>query len=102
MASFWEKTGCRLGLKADSGFLLGGDAPGIVDIVTATLWSNLADRFDIIEAILKGTAPMTMALTRRIVEMPQMPGSPQKAGEKYGDVYCGGEIEASLRKALAA
>ncbi len=43
--SFWEETGRRHGLKADGGFLLGGDAPGIADIVTATLWSTVGDRF---------------------------------------------------------
>ncbi len=35
--SFWEETGRRHGLNVDSGFLLGGDAPGIADVVTATL-----------------------------------------------------------------
>lgn len=70
--------------------------------MTATLWSILADRFVVIEAILQGTAPITMVLTRRIVEMPQMAKLAEKARERYGDVCCGGQIEASLRKALAA
>ena len=51
--SFWEETGHRHGLKPDSGFLLGGKAPGIADIVTATLWSTMADRFHKIEMILR-------------------------------------------------
>ncbi len=100
--SCWEETGRRHGLKADSGFLLGGDAPGIADIVTATLWSTLADRFDVIAAILKETAPATLALTRRIAELPQMAKLAATAREKYGDAYCGGQIEASLRKVLEA
>lgn len=100
--SFWEETGRRHGLKADSGFLLGGDAPGIADIVTATLWSTMADRFDAIEAILQETAPMTFALTRRIAELPPMAKLAATAREKYGDAYCGGQIEASLRKVLEA
>jgi glutathione S-transferase len=100
--SFWEETGRRHGLKADSGFLLGGDAPGIGDIVTATLWSTMGDRFGVIEAILKDAAPMTLALTRRIAELPQMAKLAETAREKYGDAYCGGQIEASLRKVLEA
>jgi glutathione S-transferase len=36
--SLWEETGARHGLRANSGFLLGGEQPGIADIVTATLW----------------------------------------------------------------
>jgi glutathione S-transferase-like protein len=31
----WEETGRRYGLKPDSGFLLGGEVPGIADAVTA-------------------------------------------------------------------
>ncbi len=52
--SFWEETGRRHGLKARSGFLLGGEAPGIADVVTATLWSTMTDRFPAIDAILEG------------------------------------------------
>ncbi len=100
--SFWEETGRRLGLEADAGFLLGGDAPGIADIVTATLWSTMVDRFVVIEAILEETAPMTLALTRRIAELPPMAKLATTAREKYGDAYCGGQIEASLRKVLKA
>jgi glutathione S-transferase len=100
--SFWEETGRRLGLEADAGFLLGGDAPGIADIVTATLWSTMVDRFVVIEAILEETAPMTLALTRRIAELPPMAKLATTAREKYGDAYCGGQIEASLRKVLDA
>src|SRR6201996_6649256 len=51
--SFWEETGRRHGLKAKSGFLLGGETPGIADIITATLWSTMTDRFPKIEAIIK-------------------------------------------------
>src|ERR1700733_14209556 len=43
--SFWEETGRRHGLTADAGFLLGGASPGIADVVTATLWSTMTDRF---------------------------------------------------------
>ena len=55
--SFWEDTGRRHGLTANEGFLLGGDAPGIADIVTATLWSTMADRFHKIEAIFEEPRP---------------------------------------------
>lgn len=64
--SFWEETGRRHGLKVDSGFVLGGEEPGIADIVTATLWSTMTDRFPKIEVILDGAAPMTAALSRRL------------------------------------
>jgi glutathione S-transferase len=100
--SFWEETGRRHGLTAASGFLLGGEAPGVADIVTATLWSTLADRFRKIDAILERAAPMTAALTRRVADLPPLARLAAKARRAYGDAYCGGQIEASLRKVLDA
>jgi glutathione S-transferase len=100
--SFWEETGRRHGLKATSGFLLGGEAPGVADVVTATLWSTMADRFPKIEAMLEETAPMTAALTRRVAELPALAKLAAKSREDYGDAYCGGQIEVSLRKVLDA
>jgi len=100
--SLWEETGARHGLKTDSGLLLGGEQPGIADVVTATLWSTMGDRFGRIEAILGDTAPMTAALTRRIADLPPLKALAAKARQDYGDAYCGGQIEASLRRVLHA
>src|ERR1700761_7079008 len=100
--SLWEETGRRHGLKANSGFLLGGDAPGIADVVTATLWSTMTGRFRKIETIFKKKAPLTAGLTRRIAALPPLAKLAAKAKEDYGDAYCGGQIEASLRKVLGA
>lgn len=100
--SFWEETGRRHGLTANSGFLLGGDAPGVADVVTATLWTTMADRFRTIDAMLEDTAPMTAALSRRIANLPALAKLAAKAREDYGDAYCGGQIEASLRRVLGA
>ncbi|MBB2156938.1 glutathione S-transferase [Gluconacetobacter diazotrophicus] len=99
--SLWEETGRRHGLTAESGFLLGGDAPGIADVVTATLWSTMADRFPPIGAILDASAPMTAALARRVADLPPLARLAARARQDYGDAYCGGQIEASLRKVLS-
>jgi glutathione S-transferase len=98
--SFWEEIGRRHGLKANSGFMLGSEEAGIADVVTATLWSTMVDRFREIEAILEKSAPMTAALTRRVAALPSLAKLAAKARQEYGDAYCGGEIEASLRKVL--
>jgi glutathione S-transferase len=98
--SLWEETGRRHGLKADRGFLLGGKAPGIADIVTATLWSTMTDRFRMIAAVFEDTAPMTAGLTRRVAHLPPLAKLAAKARHDYGDAWCGGQIEASLRKSL--
>jgi glutathione S-transferase len=100
--SLWEDTGRRHGLTADSGLLLGGESPGIADVVTATLWSTMTERFPKIEAILEEAAPMTAALTRRVAALPALKKLAAKARRDDGDAYCGGQIEASLRKVLGA
>ena len=100
--SIWEETGARHGLKANSGFLLGGDEPGIADVVSATLWSTMTDRFPKIGTILKKTAPMTAALTGRVAALPPLAALAAKARQDYGDAWCGGRIEKSLRKVLRA
>jgi glutathione S-transferase len=70
--------------------------------VTATLWSNMADRFHEIERILQQAAPLTASLTRRVAALPPLANLAAKARKDYGDAYCGGRIEASLRKVLSA
>jgi len=100
--SLWEETARRHGLKRDQGFLLGGDTPGIADIVTATLWSTMVDHFRTIDAILKKTAPMTAGLARRVAQLPPLAKLAAQARRDYGDAYCGGRIEVSLRKVLKA
>jgi glutathione S-transferase len=100
--SIWEETGRRHGLKKDSGFILGGDGPGVGDVVTATLWSTMTERFKAIDRIFKKSAPMTAGLTQRVASMPALATLTAKAREDYGDSYCGGQIEKSLRKVLRA
>lgn len=100
--TLWEETGRRHGLTADAGFVLGGDAPGIADIVTATLWTTMTDRFPALGRMLDETAPMTAALARRVSALPALAALADKARRDYGDAYCGGEIEASLRKVVGS
>jgi len=100
--ALWEETGRRHGMTAQSGFLLGAKKAGIADIVTATLWSTMAERFATIAAMLEETAPMTAALTRRVAALPPLAKLAAKARRDYGEAYCGGQIEASLRKVLHA
>jgi len=63
---------------------------------------TMADRFPEIEAILEDTAPITAALTRRVADLPPLRKLAAKARRDYGESYCGGQIEASLRKVLHA
>jgi glutathione S-transferase len=68
--------------------------------VTATLWSTMTERFSQIETILEERAPKTAGLTRRVANLPALAKLAAKARQDYGGAYCGGQIEASLRKVL--
>ena len=67
---------------------------GVAEIVTATLWSTMRERFPGIGETLDKEAPKTAALCRDIWKNPAL----IKLSKQYGDSYCGGEIGASLAK----
>ena len=93
----WEALGEKNGLDADRGYLLGTAEAGVADIVTSTLWSTMSDRFGSVEGLFEESAPRTAGLTRRMQRIPALADLSKAAFEKYGDAYCGGEIEKSLR-----
>ncbi len=94
----WEATGAAHGLEERRGTMLGTDEPGVADIVTAILWSTMTDRFDKIAELFENTAPRVAALVNRMQAMPALAKLADDARRDYGDAYCGGEIEKSLRK----
>ena len=96
----FEEVGRRHGLKARSGFLLGGEAAGIADVATAVLWSTMSERFPSIGAMLDDAAPHVAALTRRVSALPALTALAETARRDYGETYCGGQIEASPRKVV--
>ncbi|WP_206239201.1 glutathione S-transferase [Novosphingobium terrae] len=98
--TIWDATGASHGLTATDGFLLGTHEPGVADIVTATLWATMGDRFPDLAALLRQTAPSIAALTRRMQAYPTLARLSRESRETYGDAWCGGQIEASLRQVL--
>ena len=96
----WEELGLRHGLAADAGFLLGGDEAGVADVVTATLWSTVAERFPRIDNLLREAAPLTAALVRRVAALPALAELAARARHDYGDAWCGGKVEESLRRSM--
>jgi glutathione S-transferase len=97
--AIWEVTGGQNGLERESGFLFGRAQAGIADIVTATLWGTLREKFPSIGRMLESEAPRTAALTRRMTETPALARLAAESDRKFGkNVYCGGQIGESLRK----
>jgi glutathione S-transferase len=98
--AIWEETGRRHGLTAAAGHLLGGAKPDVADIVTATLWSTVGDRFPAIAQLLEEEAPVVAGLTRRLVAEPSLANLAAVSRERFGDAWCGGEIEKSLKRVI--
>lgn len=94
----WEALGRANGLEETGGTMLGSEEPGMADVVTAVLWSTMTERFTTIGALLENTAPSIAGLTRRTMQRPELARLAKTSAERYGDAYCGGEIEKSLRK----
>jgi glutathione S-transferase len=78
--------------------MLGTEKIGVADIVTAILWTTVADRFPAIKGIIEDTSPIIWGLSRRVVATAPLAALNSKSFEEYGNAYCGGEIEKSLRK----
>ena len=98
--TIWEDTGRRHGLYQDAGHILGGRAPGIADVITATLWTTMTERFSKIHALFEETAPMTAALCQRVSALPPLVKLAEEARKDYGQAYAGGQIGASMAKIL--
>lgn len=98
--SLWEDTGSRYGLRKDAGFILGSPTPGIADIITATLWTTMIERFSKVRDLFDKSAPMTAALCRRVSALPPMVKLTETARSDFGQAYAGGQIGASMAKIL--
>lgn len=93
----FEETGRRSGSSAGAGWMLGTEAPGVADIVTAVLWGTMTDAFPSLRPMLERCAPAIAGLTDRVRALPAQAALRERSREDYGDSWCGGQIEASLR-----
>lgn len=96
----FETTGRAHGLRAESGFLLGGAEPGLADLVTAALWHSMAEKLPPLEPLIRRHAPAVANLAWRIAETPAIAEMRARQDAANGNAYCGGEIERSLRAVL--
>ncbi len=97
--TIWESEGQRNGLTPKAGHMA-GQRTGIADIVTATLWTTMGERFPPIAKMIEETAPLTWALSQRVMDTKAMHDFKAWSDKTFGDAWCGGQIEASLRKVV--
>lgn len=98
--SIFEETGRRHGMTAEAGCLLGTDVPGIADLTTHALWGTMTAKLPPLRSMLDETAPAVAGLSDRIAARPEQAELRARSDTEYGDGWCGGQIEASIRAML--
>ena len=96
----FEATGHRHGLTAEKGNLLGTEAPGVADLATHILWGTMTAKLPSLRATLDTTAPTIAGLSDRIAGLAEQVQLRRRSDAEYGDEWCSGQIEASLRAVL--
>jgi glutathione S-transferase len=96
----FEETGRRYGLMANEGYLLGTETLGIADLTAHILWGTMTAKFPILRSMLDTTAPAMAGLSDRIASLSEQDELRRRSDTEYGDEWCSGEIEASLRAVL--
>jgi glutathione S-transferase len=96
----FEETGRRHGLSAATGHLLGTETPGLADLSTYVLWGTMAAKLPALRSLLEATAPAVAGLSDRIAALPEQADLRARSDAAYGEAWCSGQIEASLRAVL--
>ena len=96
----FKETGRRNGLTAQTGYLLGTEMPGIADLTIHTLWGTMTAKLPSLRPMLDTTAPAIAGLSDRIAGLLEQKDLRMRSDDEYGDVWCGGQIETSLRAVL--
>ena len=97
----FEALGRRHGLTAGGGTLLGTATPGVADFTAYVLWGVMTDKLPALRSLLDATAPGLAGLSDRLRHRPEQAELRRRGDAAYGDIWCGGRIEESLRAVLA-
>ena len=77
-----------------------GQRPNAVDISIWATWGNLYEHFPALNPWFEEFAPALVEHHRLLPSCPHLHHWWAQTREQYGDIYCGGQIEASLRKMM--
>lgn len=95
--AIFEEVGRRHGLTAEAGYLLGGTAPGVADLTAHILWGTMTAKLPALRPLLQARAPAIAGLSDRIAALPEQAALRARSDAAYGEEWCSGQIEASLR-----
>jgi glutathione S-transferase len=99
--AIYEETGRRHALTADAGWMLGTEAAGLADLAAWALWSPMTRKLPRLRGMLEREAPAIAGLVARLDETPPLAALREWSDAAWGDSYCGGQIERSLRAVLS-
>jgi len=97
--SVHERVAVANGVTPDQGFLFGVDTPSLADLTLAALWHTMVDKLPGLRPLLQHNAPTLGALVDRVAARPEIA---RLRADWPEPLYCGGQIEASLRAMLEA
>lgn len=98
----FEEIGRRSGMTMNEGHLLGGEKVSVADLNAYALWATMERCLPQMRPTLRRHAPMVMALCDRLGDNPGIAAFVRGQEQDLSDRYCGGMIEASIRKMLTA
>jgi glutathione S-transferase len=98
--AIFEETGRRHGLTPGSGYLFGTATPCLADLVTATLWGTMTAKLAALRPMFDTHAPAIAGLSDRIGATPSQAALRRQSDAAFGDTWCSGRIEASLRAVI--
>lgn len=96
----FETSASAQGITSEAGYLT-GDFVQLADVVTAVLWGVMTDKLPGLRPMLAARAPRIAGLAARVLALPPLAELRAQNDARWGDLYCGGQIEASLRDMLA-
>lgn len=99
--AIFEETGRRHGLTQDAGRILGTDATGLADLAAWALWSPMTRKLPRLGGMLEREAPAIAGLVARLDVSPPLARLREQSDAAWGESYCGGQIERSLRAVLS-
>ncbi|MFP4450531.1 MAG: glutathione S-transferase [Rhodosalinus sp.] len=98
--AIFEETGNRHGLTAKAGWMLGTGAASLADLAAWALWSPMTRKLPPLRGMLEREVPATAGLVARLEDTPPLARLRERSDAAWGESYCGGQIERSLRAVL--
>ncbi|MEM6589240.1 MAG: glutathione S-transferase family protein [Pseudomonadota bacterium] len=98
--AIFEQTARARGVTEQDGYLT-GEAVLLADVVVAVLWGVMSAQLPQFRPMLERHAPRVAGISDRVLALPSLSQLREENNARWGDLYCGGQIEVSIRDMLA-